>query len=342
MTRPYRLSLLDLATVASGSTERDALLRTVANARHAEALGLDRVWVAEHHGMPAVASSATDLLVGQLAAATSRIRVGSGGVMLGNHPPLVLAERFATLEAFAQGRIDLGVGRAPGTDPRTAWALRRDHHAVQGQAFVEEVRELLALFDGDLPPDHPLAGLRAVPGAGLRPPLWLLGSSTFSAQVAALLGQRYAFAYHFAPQQLDAALSAYRSGFTSSADLDRPEVLVAATVICAETDAEAQRLASSGALAMVRLRQGDLRPLPSPEEAAAHAWSDLETSMRAQLTATWIVGDPSRCVAGLAALHERTGADEVMLAGNVWDAEAHRRGLALVTEAVSGARRVAA
>jgi luciferase family oxidoreductase group 1 len=341
MTTP-RLALLDLATVASGSTERDALLRTVANARHAEGLGLTRVWVAEHHGMPAVASSATDLLVGQMAAATSTIRVGSGGVMLGNHAPLLLAERFATLEAFAPGRIDMGLGRAPGTDPRTAWALRRDHHAVQGQAFLDEVRELTALFDGDLPDGHVLAGLRAVPGAGLRPPLWLLGSSTFSAQAAALLGQRYAFAYHFAPAQLDEALAAYRSGFHPSADLDRPEVIVAATVICAETDAEARRLASSGALAMVRLRQGDLRPLPSPEEAAAHAWSPLETSMHEQLTASWIVGDPSRCAMGLAALHERTGADELMLAGSVWDAEAHRRGLSLVVEAMSPARRAVA
>ena len=341
MIRP-RLSLLDLAVVSDGSTEREALQRTVANARYAESLGLTRIWVAEHHGMPAVASSATDLLVGQMAAATSTIRVGSGGIMLGNHAPLLLAERFATLEAFAPGRIDMGLGRAPGTDPRTSWALRRDHHAVQGEALVAEIGELLAFFDGGFPADHHLAGMRAVPGPGLRPPLWLLGSSTFSAQVAALLGQRYAFANHFAPALLDQALAIYRGRFRPSADLDRPEVLVAATVICAPTDDEARHLASSGALAMVRLRRNDLRPLPSPEEATAHPWDELERAMRDQLTASWIVGDPARCAEGLTALQHRTGADELMLAGSVWDADAHRRGLALVVEAMAGRTAVAA
>jgi luciferase family oxidoreductase group 1 len=327
------LSVLDLATVAEGSSERDALRRSVDLARHVEALGFHRIWVAEHHGMPAVASSATDVVIAHLAAATTSIRVGSGGVMLPNHAPLVVAERFATLEAFHPGRIDLGLGRAPGTDPRTAWALRRDHQAPQGDRFVAEVQELMAFFDGDFPPGHDLAGMRAVPGIGLRPPIWLLGSSTFSAQVAALLGQRFAFAYHFAPTHLDQALGVYRERFTPSDDLDAPYAMVAVTVICADTEAEARRMALSGALSMVRLRNGDLRPLPSPDAAEAHDWDLMERDAAEQVTASWIVGTPEQCVEGLASLHARTGADELMIAGHVWDAEAHRHGYRLLADA---------
>lgn len=327
------LSVLDLATVASGSTERDALRRSVDLARHAEALGFRRIWVAEHHGMPAVASSAPDLLIAHMASATSTIRVGSGGVMLPNHAPLVVAERFATLEAFHPGRIDLGIGRAPGTDPRTSWALRRNHQVIQGEAFVQEVRDVMAFFDGDFPADHEHAGMQAVPGAGLRPPVWLLGSSTFSAQVAALLGRPFAFAYHFAPPHLDEALAVYRERFRPSADLPAPHAMVAVTVIAADTDAEARTLARSGALSMVRLRSGDLRPLPSPEEAAAHPWSMVEEDMAEQLTASWVVGTPGQCVEGLQRLLDRTAADELMLAGHVWDPVAHRRSLSLVADA---------
>lgn len=328
------LSVLDLATVSSGSTEREALHRSVALAQHVEALGYGRIWVAEHHGMPAVASSATDVVMAHLAAATSTIRVGSGGVMLPNHAPLVVAERFATLEAFHPGRIDLGLGRAPGTDHRTAWALRRDHQAPQGDRFVAEVQELMAFFDGDFPPGHDLHGLQAVPGAGLRPPVWLLGSSTFSAQVAALLGQRFAFAYHFAPGHLDEALALYRARFTPSADLAAPYAMVAVTVVCADTEAQARRMALSGALSMVRLRNNDLRPLPSPEEAEAHDWDLMERDVADQVMRTWVIGTPEQCVAGLRSLQQRTAADELMIAGHVWDAEAHRHSLALLAGAV--------
>lgn len=334
------LSVLDLATVASGSTEREALTRSVALAQHVEALGYERIWVAEHHGMPAVASSATDVVIAHLAAATSTIRVGSGGVMLPNHAPLVVAERFATLEAFHPGRIELGLGRAPGTDVRTAWALRRDEQAPQGDRFVAEVEELMAFFDGDFPADHHLAGMRAVPGLGLRPPIWLLGSSTFSAQVAALLGQRFAFAYHFAPQQVDQAMALYRERFTPSADLPAPHAMVAVTTVCAETEAEARRAARSGALSMVRLRKGDLRPLPSPDEADAHPWTPEEEAMAAQVTATWAVGTPEQVVAELARVKARTGADELMLAGHVWDPVAHRRSYELVADAAELPRQV--
>ncbi len=327
------LGVLDLATVAEGSSERDALRRSVDLARHAEAAGYSRVWVAEHHGMPAVASSATDVVIAHLAQATSTIRVGAGGVMLPNHAPLVVAERFATLEAYHPGRIELGLGRAPGTDQRTAWALRRDDAVPQGQRFVEEVRELMAFFDGDFPADHHLAGMRAVPGLGLRPPVWLLGSSTFSAQVAALLGQRFAFAYHFAPAALDAALEVYRAEYRPSGDLEAPHAMVAVTVICADTDEEAQRLALSGALSMVRLRSGDLRPLPSPETAAAHPWSDVERATADQVLSTWVVGDPERVRKGLDALLARTDADELIIAGHLWDPEAHRRSLTLTAQA---------
>ncbi len=328
------LSILDLATVAEGSSERDALLRSVALARHAEALGLNRIWVAEHHGMPAVASAAPDLVMAHLAQATSTIRVGSGGVMLPNHAPLVVAERFATLEAFHPGRIDLGIGRAPGTDPRTSWALRRNHQVLQGDAFVAEVRQLMAFFDGDFDAGHEWEGMRAVPGQGLRPPVWLLGSSTFSARVAALLGQRFAFAHHFAPQQVDEAMEVYRATFQPSADCAEPYAMVTATVICAETTAEAERLATSGALSMVRLRQGDLRPLPSPEAAAAHPWSMAEEDAAEQLTASWIIGTPEECAVGLRRLRDRTAADELMVAGSVWDPDAHRHGLSLLAAAV--------
>ncbi|WP_341251921.1 LLM class flavin-dependent oxidoreductase [Euzebya pacifica] len=327
------LGVLDLATVAHGSTERDALHRSVALAQHVEALGYSRIWVAEHHGMPAVASSATDVVMAHLAQATSTIRIGSGGIMLPNHAPLIVAERFATLEAFHPGRIDLGIGRAPGTDQRTAWALRRDEAAPQGERFVEEIQELVRFFDGDFPRGHHLEGMQAVPGAGLRPPLWLLGSSTFSAQVAALLGQRFAFAYHFAPDALDDALAAYRQSFRPSADLAEPYAEVAVTVVCADTDEEAQRLALSGALSMVRLRNGDLRPLPSPDEALAHPWDDRERAVADKVMSTWVVGSPERVVKGLRALLDRTAADELMIAGHVWDAEAHRRSYTLLAEA---------
>ncbi|WP_370325204.1 LLM class flavin-dependent oxidoreductase [Euzebya sp.] len=327
------LSVLDLATVASGSSEREALQRSVTLARHVEGLGYGRIWVAEHHGMPAVASSATDVVMAHLAQATSTIRVGAGGIMLPNHAPLVVAERFATLEAFHPGRIDLGLGRAPGTDPRTAWALRRDHQAPQGENFVAEVQELMAFFDGDFPRGHHLEGMQSVPGAGLRPPVWLLGSSTFSAQVAALLGQRFAFAYHFAPTHVDEALALYRERFQPSADLSTPYAMVAVSTICADTEAEARRMALSGALSMVRLRNGDLRPLPSVEEAEAHEWADHERAAADAVMASWVVGDPDQVIAGLRAVRERTAADELMIAGHVWDPEAHRRSYALLAEA---------
>lgn len=324
------LSVLDLATVASGSSEREALRRSVALAQHVEALGYHRFWVAEHHGMPAVASSATEVVMAHLAAATRTIRIGSGGIMLPNHAPLVVAERFATLSAFHPDRIDMGLGRAPGTDQRTAWALRRDNKAPQGNRFVEEVQELMAFFDGDFPTGHHLEGMQAVPGQGLRPPVWLLGSSTFSAQVAALLGQRFAFAYHFAPAQLDQALTTYRERFEPSPDLGQPYVMVAVTVICADTVEAAHRAARSGALSMVRLRQGDLRPLPSPEEVDAHPWDDREQAMADSLTATWVIGTPTECLEGLRALQQRTAAEELILAGHVWDPELHRRSYELL------------
>ena len=295
MTRP-RLSLLDLATVSAGRTEREALQRTVANARYAESLGAH-----PHLGRRAPRHARG----GELRDGTCwsgrwrRRRPGSGSASGGGHArqPSAPAARRALRHARgvrARARRHGGSGVRPATDPRTSWALRRDHHAVQGEALLAEVGELLAFFDGDFPQDHPLAGMRSVPGPGLRPPLWLLGSSTFSAQVAALLGQRYAFAKPLrAPRCSDQALATYRQRFRPSADLQQPEVIVAATVICAPTEARgptarlpAARSPWCGCARTICVRCRARR------RALAHDWDELERSMREQLTASWIVGDP--------------------------------------------------
>ncbi len=266
------LSVLDLATVASGSTPAQALRESTELAISAEALGYRRFWVAEHHGMPAVASSAPAVLIAHLANRTSTIRVGSGGVMLPNHAPMVIAEQFATLEALHPGRIDLGIGRAPGTDRLTEAALRRDA-ATGAERFPDDVVELyryLAESPG------PTAGRDAVPGRGYLPEIWLLGSSLFSAQLAGHLGLPFAFAYHFSPGPLDDAVRVYRERFEPSPVLDRPHLMVAVAVICAPSDEEARWLSGSSALSSLQLHTGRLGTLPSPEEAAAYPFTPAE------------------------------------------------------------------
>jgi len=322
------LSVLDLATVAKGATAADALADTTRLAGVVESLGYQRMWVAEHHGMPSVASSAPAVLVGHLADATTTLRVGAGGVMLPNHAPLVVAEQFATLEALHPGRIDLGLGRAPGTDPATARALRR-RADVGAERFPEDVVELLNyLVDHDGPDTVPAP----MPGRGYLPQVWLLGSSTFSAQLAGMLGLPFSFAFHFAPALVDEAVALYRSNFRSTGLLDEPHLMVAASVLCADSDEEARWLAGPSALTMLQLRTGRLGPVVSPEEAAAYPYSDQERAVVEAATADHAIGDPDTVHRRLAALVERTGADELMVFTRAHSFDARARSLTLVAE----------
>ena len=322
------LSVLDLATVATGSTPARALGETTDTALAVERLGYQRLWVAEHHAMPAVASSAPAVLIAHLASATSTLRVGAGGVMLPNHSPLVVAEQFATLEALHPGRIDLGLGRAPGTDHRTARALRRSAE-LRADRFPDDVIELIGyLLPREGPAPHPSAN----PGPGYLPEVWLLGSSTFSAQLAGLLGLPFSFAYHFAPKLLDEALDAYRSGFQPSGLLAQPRVMVAASVLCAPSDDEARWLSGSSALSILQRHSGRLGLLPSPEEAESHHFSAEERAIVDEVMATHVIGDPATVRDALVALWQRTNADELMLSTRAHSYEARARSFELVAE----------
>ncbi|CAN5743200.1 LLM class flavin-dependent oxidoreductase [soil metagenome] len=307
------LSVLDLAPVSDGSTPRDALRNSLELARLAERLGYLRYWLAEHHNMPGIASSSPPVLAAHIASVTSTIRVGSGGVMLPNHAPLVVAEQFGMLEALHPGRIDLGIGRAPGTDQNTARALRRSALPMHADEFPQQLGELLGFFDGRFRPDHPYAGITAVPALGYRPALWLLGSSDYSAQVAGLLGMPFSFAHHFSAANTLPALAAYRSSFQPSDELERPHAMVAVSVLCAPTEEEARYLAGSGTLAFLRLRQGRPAPYPSPQEAAEYQFTPFEKETVKSWTAGHIVGDPEQVRTQLADLVARTGADELMV-----------------------------
>ena len=320
------LSVLDLATVATGSTPAQALRETIEVAAEVERLGYHRLWVAEHHGMPAVASSAPAVLIAHLADATTTLRVGSGGVMLPNHAPLVVAEQFGTLEALHPGRIDLGLGRAPGTDQLTVRALRRTPD-MQADTFPDDVVELINyLLPGDGPPGRPFAN----PGRGYLPEVWLLGSSLFSAQLAGILGLPFSFAYHFAPTLLDAALSAYRSIFRPSVLHAEPRTMVAVSVLCAPSEADALWLSGSTALSILQLRTGRLGPLPSPEEAAQYSFTATERSIVEDAMSTHLIGDPSMVTEGLRQLQGRTGADEIMLSTRSHSYETRVRSLSLI------------
>jgi luciferase family oxidoreductase group 1 len=307
------LSVLDLAVVADGSSVGQALGESVDLARAAERLGYRRFWVAEHHNMPGIASSATAVLMGAIADATTSLRVGSGGIMLPNQAPLVVVEQFGTLEALHPGRIDLGIGRAPGTDQVTALALRRSTEALAADDFPQQLGELLAFFHGTFPEGHPFRSITAVPGYGQQPELWLLGSSGFSAQLAGLLGLPFSFAHHFSAANTLPALELYRSNFRPSATLAAPHAMVAVSVICADSDEEARWLAGPSKLAFVRLRAGRPGRLPTPEEAAAHRYSPAEQLIIDGRTSGQIVGDRDTVRAGLEELVDRTKADELMI-----------------------------
>ncbi len=331
-----RLSVLDLAPVPSGASAGVALRNSIDLAQHVERLGYYRYWVAEHHNMPGIASSAPAVLIGHIASATHTLRVGSGGVMLENHAALTIAEQFGMLEAFHPGRIDLGIGRAPGTDQLTAAALRRTAE-ISADGFPENLGDLIAFFHGTFPPDHPYSRITAVPARNNVPDLWLLGSSGYSAQVAGMLGLPFAFAHHFSPANTLPALQLYRSQFRPSAYLSEPYVLIAVQVVCADTDEEAVRLAEPSALSFVKLRQGHPGQLPSPEEVAAYPYTDLEREAIRQRQADQVMGSPETVRRGLTELQARTNADELMLTTVVYDHADRLRSYELVMAAMADA-----
>ena len=283
--------------------------------------------------MPGIASRAPAVLIGRIADATTTLRVGSGGVMLPNHPPLVVAEQFGMLENLHPGRIALGLGRAPGTDPGTAAALRRSVDALSAEDFPEQLGELVAFFTDAFPDGHPYAAMSAVPRPESMPPIWLLGSSGYSAQVAGLLGLPFAFAHHFSAQNTIPALDLYRKRFRPSSGLDQPYAMVAASVLVAESDERARELAMPSGLSFLRLRSGRPGPLPSPEEAAAHPYTPLDREMRAARFATSVLGSPETVRRGLEALLAETGADEIMATTMVHDPADRRTSFTLLAEA---------
>nr|AUV64147.1 FMN-linked alkanal monooxygenase [Streptomyces citricolor] len=331
-TAPAPLSILDLATVGEGYTPGEALAATTELARSAESWGYHRFWVAEHHGMPGVASSTPAVLLSHLGAHTRTLRLGSGGVMLPNHAPLTIAEQFGLLEALHPGRIDLGLGRAPGTDPATAAALRRGI-AEDADDFPRRLSELTHFLDGDFPDGHPYARLTAVPRSESRPPIWLLGSSGFSAQLAGRLGLPFAFAHHFSAANTVPALDLYRASFRPSAVLDEPYALIGVGAVAADTAADARRLAMSGALAMLRLRRGTPGLIPTPEQAAAHPYSEVEADFLDSWLGNVVLGAPGEVADGLEALRKRTGADELMVTSHIHGHEARIRSYRLIAEA---------
>ena len=312
-------SVLDLSPIGEGGTPGQALRDTRELAKAVEGLGYHRMWVAEHHNMSGIASSAPAVLLAHLADATSTMRLGSGGVMLPNHPPLVVAEQFGMLEAMHPGRIDLGIGRAPGTDPNTARALRRSTDPLSAEDFPQQLGELLGFFNGSFPDDHPYRSITAVPGRGDRPGIWLLGSSGFSAQLAGMLGLPFSFAHHFSSANTLPALELYRNSFRPSAMLEKPHAMIAAAVIAADSDDEAQRLAMPSWLSFLKLRTGRPGPLPTPETAEAYPYTDLDREFIRERAASAIVGSPSTVRTGIADLLERTKADELMITTQVHD-----------------------
>ena len=328
------VSVLDLSPVPTGSTPGDALRASIDLAQYAERLGYHRFWVAEHHNMPGIASSAPAVLLAHIASATETIRVGSGGVMLPNHAPLVVAEQFGMLDALHPGRVDLGIGRAPGTDQVTAYALRRSVDALSARDFPQHLLELMGFLSGNFADDHPFRALHATPGLGQTPEIWLLGSSDFSAQLAGALGLPFSFAHHFSPHPMEAALAAYRRAFRPSAGLATPRVMLAVAAICAETEVEADRIASSQALAFLLVRRGRPAPLPSPDEAAAYPYTAADLAQIQARRTHQFIGTPDAVRCRLSDLVERTGADELIVQTMVHDPDARKRSYELLADAL--------
>jgi luciferase family oxidoreductase group 1 len=321
------LSVLDLSPIKQGGDATSALHESLELARHAESLGYRRYWLAEHHNMPGIASAATAVAIGHVAAGTSRIRVGAGGIMLPNHAPLVIAEQFGTLASLFPGRIDLGLGRAPGTDQRTALALRR---TLQGgvDSFPQDVQELLAY----LRPSAPGQAVRAIPGEGTNVPVWILGSSHYGAQLAAAMGLPYAFASHFAPDDLSLAIQLYRQQFRPSPTLDKPYVMLGLNVFAADSDAEAQLLFTSLQQAFVNLRTGHPAPLPPPLAGYANQIDPRLADMLSSVLRCAIVGGPATIAEGLSSFIAAHQPDEIMVTAQIYDAAARRKSYDILSE----------
>ncbi|MCW7945994.1 FMN-linked alkanal monooxygenase [Streptomyces hygroscopicus] len=344
-TAPVPLSVLDLVTVGAGHTASEALRTSVALSRLAESRGFHRYWVAEHHSMPGVASSSPAVILAHLAAHTDRIRLGSGGVMLPNHAPLAIAEQFGTLEAMAPGRIDLGLGRAPGTDGATAAALRRTERLSEGaDDFPEQLAELTRFLDDDFPDGHPYSRIHAIPGpvqgsspGGVqsphRPPIWLLGSSGFSARLSGMLGLPFAFAHHFSAHNTIPALDLYRESFRPSEVLDAPYALIGVSALATDDEKEARRQVRAAALNMVRLRTGRPGLFPTPEETEAYAFGPLEEEFVQSWAANIVHGTADEVRSGLDDLQKRTGADELMLTSHAHRGELRLRSYELIADA---------
>jgi luciferase family oxidoreductase group 1 len=324
------LSVLDLVPIRQGATVSQALHEAGELARVAEEAGYKRFWVAEHHASPGIAGGAASVVLAHIGHVTRTIRIGSGGIMLPNHNPFVIAEQFGTLDALFPGRVDLGLGRAPGAAPILAQALRKDLNRA-AEYFPQDVVELRAMLTGDL--DLPIA---ATPGLGAKVEMWMLGSSLFGAQLAARLGMPYAFASHFAPDHLDAALAAYREQFRPSAYLDRPHAMAAMSVLCAESDAEAELLGSSQDQAFVALRTGDPGPLPPPVPGYRESLPDVALAMLERLGAARAVGSPATVRERIGRFVERTRADEIIVSGATFDPFARQHSLRLTMEALAG------
>lgn len=324
-----KYSILDLAPVAEGQTAQDALANTLDLAQHAESWGYHRYWLAEHHNMPGIASAATAVVIGHVAAGTKTIRVGSGGIMLPNHAPLVIAEQFGTLASLFPGRIDLGLGRAPGTDMATARALRRNMEA--SDQFPEDVMELLNYLDAP----HPDARIRAVPGEGTEVPVWILGSSLYGAQLAAYLGLPYAFASHFAPAMLADAIDTYRATFRPSQWLQQPYFMLAAGVSAAETDDAAAYLRTSQILAFARLRSGKAGKLPAPQSDLSEIPAPMRAEVERALSCS-AVGAAATVRTQLQSLIARYQPDEIMLTGMIHDHAARLRSFQIAAEVMQG------
>jgi luciferase family oxidoreductase group 1 len=320
-------SVLDLSPIVEGGTAADALQRSLDLARQAERLGFKRYWLAEHHNMPGIASAATAVVIGHVAAGTATIRVGSGGVMLPNHAPLVIAEQFGTLASLFPDRIDLGLGRAPGTDPLTARALRRGRQD-SADTFPQDVVELQRYFA----PPAPGQAVRAVPGEGLNVPIWLLGSSLFSAQLAAQLGLPFAFASHFAPEMLYEALALYRDKFRPSRALEQPYAMACVAVFAAETDEDARRLFTSLQQSFVNLRRGAPGPLPPPADSMDGRWTAMERYGVEHAFGEAIVGSRDTVQKGIAAFLERTRVHELMVTAAIYEHAKRVRSLEIVAE----------
>ncbi|MGQ0698236.1 MAG: LLM class flavin-dependent oxidoreductase [Panacagrimonas sp.] len=323
------LSVLDLVPVSDDTSPSHAVRRTVDLAQLAERLGFSRYWFAEHHSLPSVTCSSPEVLIAHVAASTQRIRVGSGGIMLPNHAPLRIAEAFHTLEALHPGRIDLGIGRAPGSDQAASRALR----SFGGEQFSSLMSELLYLSMARFSPGHPLHKVRVMPDDVRLPPIWILGSSGASASAAGASGFGYSFATHFSPEPAAPAIESYRASFRPSENFPEPHAVLAVAVVCASTDIEARELALSMELLWLRISRGEYLPLPSPEEARAYSWSDGELQSLQRTRGPAIVGSPQTVREKLDAMVRETGANELMIVTNIWSHEARLRSYRLVAEA---------